>query len=416
MDIQLPKKHPIYRYRYFIIGGVVCIVLMIGLLISVFRPQTYRVKKELILVDVVQQNNFLEYVEAEGIVHPILTLKVNATEAGRVERIISDAGSYLNKGDTIMILSNAELLREIDEENDDWEKQRITIKENEIEMAQKSLVLKQQVLQNIYELNRLKKSFNLDQEEFKMGIKSKAQLDLAADEYDYKLKNAELQLESLRQDSVLTVIRTQLLQSDIVRGQRKVNRSNDRLKNLIITAPIAGQLSFVGAIPGQRIDAGSSISEIKVLDQFKVQTSLNEFYIDRVMPGLPASILSQGVKYDLRVSKVNPEVKDRTFSVELLFTGALPDNLRIGKSFRVQIELGQSEESVVIKRGDFFQYTGGEWIYKLTESGGKALRVPIKIGRQNPLYYEVLDGLLPNDRVVISGYDNFADAQELIIY
>ena len=163
----------------------------------------------------------MEYVDVEGLVQPILTIKINTREAGSVERIIGEEGTMMEKGDSILVLSNPDLLRAIEDQRDEWEKQRITYKEMEIEMEQKSLTLKQQTLQTQYEMNRLTKSFALDKEEYKMGIKSKAQLEVSEDEYNYKLQNSALQMESLRHDSAVTLIRMGLLKNALERGQKK---------------------------------------------------------------------------------------------------------------------------------------------------------------------------------------------------
>ena len=194
-------------------------------------------------------------------------------------------------------------------------------------MEQKSLNLQQQALQTDYDLNRLRKSFALDKEEYRMGIKSKAQLEVSEDEYNYKVKNAHLQRESLRHDSAVTVIRKDLIRNDRERERKKYERACERLGNLVVKAPVAGQLSFVKVTPGQQVASGESIAEIKVLDQYKVHTSLSEYYIDRIITGLPATINYQGRKYPLRITKVVPEVKDRTFDVDLVFTGDMPDNV-----------------------------------------------------------------------------------------
>jgi len=184
---------------------------------------------------------------------------------------------------------------------------------------------------------------------------------------------------------------------------------------LIVKAPIGGQLSFVKVTPGQQVASGESIAEIKVLDQYKIHTSLSEYYIDRITTGLPATVNYQGKRYPLKITKVVPEVKDRMFDVDLVFTGEMPENVRVGKSFRVQIELGQPEQAIVIPRGNFYQSTGGQWIYKINSSKTKAVKVPLNIGRQNPLQYEITEGLQPGEFVVITGYDTFGDAEELIL-
>jgi multidrug efflux pump subunit AcrA (membrane-fusion protein) len=202
--------------------------------------------------------------------------------------------------------------------------------------------------------------------------------------------------------------------SDYVQKEKRYARSRERLDNLIVKAPIAGQLSFINVIWGERVATGSNIGELKIIDQFKIQTRISEYYIDRIVLGLPATVFYQNKSYPLRITKINPEVKDRQFEVDLVFTEELPENTRIGKNYRIQIELGQAEDALVIPKGSFFQATGGQWIFKVTGSGSKAVKTPLSIGRQNPQQYEILNGLQPGDRVIITGYGNSGDAAEII--
>ncbi len=415
MDIKIEKKPWYIRHRYYLLGGTAFVIFLIYVISLSFGPRKLRIETDNIQIAEVKNDKFMEYVDVEGLVQPILTIKINTREAGSVERIIGEEGIMMEKGDSILVLSNPDLLRSIEDQRDEWEKQRITYKEKEIEMEQKSLTLKQQTLQTQYEMNRLTKSFALDKEEYKMGIKSKAQLEVSEDEYNYKLQNSALQMESLRHDSAVTLIRKDLLKNDLEREQKKFTRSLERMNNLVVTAPIAGQLSFVKVTPGQQVASGESIAEIKVLDQYKIHTSLSEYYIDRITTGLPATINYQGKRYPLKITKVVPEVKDRMFDVDLIFTGEMPDNVRVGKSFRVQIELGQPEQAIVIPRGNFYQVTGGQWVYKVNASKTKAIKVPLTIGRQNPQQYEITEGLQPGELVVVTGYDTFGDAEELIL-
>ena len=415
MDIKIEKKPWYIRHRYYLLGGTAFVIFLIYVISLSFGPRKLRIETDNIQIAEVKNDKFMEYVDVEGLVQPILTIKINTREAGSVERIIGEEGTMMEKGDSILVLSNPDLLRSIEDQRDEWEKQRITYKEKVIEMEQKSLTLKQQTLQTQYEMNRLTKSFALDKEEYKMGIKSKAQLEVSEDEYNYKLQNSALQMESLRHDSAVTLIRKDLLKNDLEREQKKFTRSLERMNNLVVTAPIAGQLSFVKVTPGQQVASGESIAEIKVLDQYKIHTSLSEYYIDRITTGLPATIYYQGKRYPLKITKVVPEVKDRMFDVDLIFTGEMPDNVRVGKSFRVQIELGQPEQAIVIPRGNFYQVTGGQWVYKVNASKTKAIKVPLTIGRQNPQQYEITEGLQPGELVVVTGYDTFGDAEELIL-
>ena len=413
MDIKLEKKPWYIRYRAYLLAGGAFIIFLIYVISLSLGPRKLRIEGDNIQIAEVKNGKFMEYVDVEGLVQPILTIQVNTRESGSVDRIVAEEGTLLKKGDTILVLSNPDLLREIEDQRDEWENQRYSYKEREIEMEQKSLALKQQALQAQYEMNRLQKSFGLEKEEFKMGIKSKAQLEVSEAEYNYNLKKTALQMESLSHDSAMTIIRKDLLRNEMERGQKKYLRSMERLEGLVVRAPINGQLSYVKATPGQQVGSNSNIAEIKVLDQFKIHTQLSEYYIDRITTGLPATVNYQGKRYPLKITKVVPEVKDRMFDVDLVFTGEMPENVRVGKSFRVQIELGQPEDALVMPRGNFYQATGGQWVYKVI--GDKAIRTPLTIGRQNPQQYEVTEGLQAGDQVIVTGYDTFGEAEELIL-
>jgi len=415
MDIKLTKRPWYIRNKYYIALGAVLLALLVYNLIVFFGPTTIRTDADDVKIGEVTNDDFREYVDVEGLVQPIMTIKVNSRENGSVARIVAEEGTMLNIGDTILVIDNPDLQRTIEEERLAWEKQQINHRLQQYQMEQKSLSLRQQSLQAEYDMERLSKSYTLDKEEAQMGIKSKAQLEVAEDEYEYNIKKTRLTLESLRHDSAVNVIQRTLLDNELESSHNRYQRTLHRQSDLVVTAPVSGQLSFVNATIGQRIGAGEAIADIKVLDSYKIQVSLSEYYIDRITTGLPASVTYQGKEYPLRISRVVPEVKDRTFTAELTFTADMPDNARVGKSYRIQIELGKPEKTVVIPRGDFYNVTGGRWIYRLNESGDKAVRVPITIGRQNPQQYEVLEGLQPGDRILISGYEKFGDAEQVML-
>ena len=415
MDIKLTKRPWYIRHKYYIALGAVLLAFLIYNVITFFGPTTVHTDADDVKIGEVKNDDFREYVDVEGLVQPIMTIKVNSRENGSVARIVAEEGTMLNIGDTILVIDNPDLQRTIEEERLAWEKQQINHRLQQYQMEQKSLSLRQQSLQAEYDMERLSKSYTLDKEEAQMGIKSKAQLEVAEDEYEYNIKKTRLTLESLRHDSAVNVIQRTLLDNELESSRNRYQRTLQRQSDLVVTAPVSGQLSFVNATIGQRIGAGEAIADIKVLDSYKIQVSLSEYYIDRITTGLPASVTYQGKEYPLRISRVVPEVKDRTFTAELTFAADMPDNARVGKSYRIQIELGKPEKAVVIPRGDFYNVTGGRWIYRLNESGDKAVRVPITIGRQNPQQYEVLEGLQPGDRILISGYEKFGDAEQVML-
>lgn len=415
MDIKKEKKHFLLRNKYYVIGGAILLILITYIAIASVGPSKLRQNIDNLQISEVKEDKFLEYLDLEGIAQPKLTVKLNSYESGIVERIVAEDGTILKKGDTILVLTNPELIKEIEDERDNLNKQRISHREKLLQMEQNTSELKRNTMKTIYDLKRLSKQHELDKEEYAIGIRSKAQLNVSADEYAYNQTNAQLLLQEQKQDSIKNIIQKDLLTRDMEREEKKYTRNQDRLDNLIVRAPIDGQLSFLSVIPGEKVNAGVNIGELKEMDNMKITASISEYYIERISLGLPASIIYKDKKYPLVISKINPEIKDRNFSIDLLFTEEVPDNIRIGKTCRLQIELGQAENALIVNKGNFYQSTGGQWIFKLNKEGNKAIRTRIVIGRQNPLQYEIMEGLAPGDKAIISGYDNFGDVQELIL-
>ena len=415
MDIQLTPRPWYIKYRYHILAGILFLVLVVYLIFLSLGPRQLKIEAGAYRIAEVAEAPFREYVDVEGLVQPIQTIWINAQESGSVERIVAEEGAMLQVGDTILVLSNPELIRTIEEEEADWENQQRNFREQEIEMEQRSLTLRQQTLDAAHQMEALEKSLMQSREEYRMGIKSKAELDVQEEEYNYQRKKAALQLQSLQHDSVCTLIKREMVAANRKASTRKLSRTSDRIDRLVVRATVAGQLSFLDVTLGQQVAAGSSVGQIKVLTEYKVSTSLSEYYIDRITTGLPAHIQYQNQQFPLRISKVVPEVKNRAFACDLLFTAEKPSNIRLGKSYRVQIELGMPETALVIPKGNFYQQTVGRWIYRLSPDGKRARKVEVELGRQNPQQYEVLSGLQPGDKVLVTGYEQFVDIDELVI-
>lgn len=415
MDIQLTPRPWYIKYRYHILAGILFLVLVVYLISLSLGPRQLKIEAGAYRIAEVAEAPFREYVDVEGLVQPIQTIWINAQESGSVERIVAEEGAMLQVGDTILVLSNPELIRTIEEEEADWENQQRNFREQEIEMEQRSLTLRQQTLDAAHQMEALEKSLMQSREEYRMGIKSKAELDVQEEEYNYQRKKAALQLQSLQHDSVCTLIKREMVAANRKASTRKLSRTSDRIDRLVVRATVAGQLSFLDVTLGQQVAAGSSVGQIKVLTEYKVSTSLSEYYIDRITTGLPAHIQYQNQQFPLRISKVVSEVKNRAFACDLLFTAEKPSNIRLGKSYRVQIELGMPETALVIPRGNFYQQTVGRWIYRLSPDGKRARKVEVELGRQNPQQYEVLSGLQPGDKVLVTGYEQFGDIDELVI-
>lgn len=415
MDIKLPPQPWYRKYLVHIVSGTALVALLVYTVVLAVSPPRRSIGKERVRIAEVVEAPFLEFVEVEGLVHPVMTIQLNALENGYVERIVCDEGVMLKQGDTILVLSNPDLLRTIDEEREQWEKNNRNLHEQEIQMEQKSIDLRLQTLEQKYQITALERKLTQSREEFAMGIKSRAELDIVEAENEHLHNKLMLQIQSLGHDSATTVLRRQMIVADREAAQRRLQNARRRTEGLVVRAPCDGQLGHINLIIGQQVSAGSKIGELKIMDQYKVSTQLSEYYVERIHAGLPATIVQKQDTFPLRISRVVPEVKERKFAVDLLFNGATPDNIRLGKSYRVKVELGQPEPAVVIPRGDFYQKSSGEWIFLLDGETGIARRVPIEVGRQNPEQFEVLKGLKPGDRVITSGYDRIGDAEEVII-
>ncbi len=415
MDIKLPPKKWYVKYRIHIVAGMLGVALLVMLIKVSTGPRVMRINSDSVQTATVTSGEFSEYVNADGTLQPIQTIKVYTREGGYVEKVLVQDGAVVHKGDTLMILSDPELMRTIEAEREKWRKQNRTYRTSMIEMDQRRLSLAQSILQTKYELKRLEKEHNLAQEEFRMGIRSRAQLDVADEEYNYKMETVRLQLESRRQDSVLNAIRQEALQDDLAEAQRQLRKTEERLNDLIVTAPADGQLSGLSLEPSQRISSGTAIADIKRMDQFRMRLSINEFYIDKITVGQPATITYEKKTYPMTISSTVPEIKSGSFDIYLVFTDSLPDNARIGKSYQARIEMGGQAQSIIVPKGNFYNYTHGSWVFKVNAQHTHAVRVPVSIGRQNPRHFEILEGLNPGDEIIITGYDRIADADEVVL-
>lgn len=395
----------------YIVGGLVLVGLMVYVIILQLQPRTLKVEIADEQIATVGEGDFLEYIDVNGVVAPATSMRVNATEGGTVERICCHNGDVLKRGDTILVLSNPKVLEEMAAERQNYDLQQLQHRQQLIEMQQKSITLRSQALQADYELKKMAQDYELAEEETRMGVKSQAQLKVAKDEYEYNRRRTLLNIESLHQDSVLNVIGRQLIRQQMAMETQRLGNSNRRGSALVVVAPTAGQIGNLSATIGAQIAAGEQVGEIGVLTDYKVTARLNEYYIDRVQTGLPATAMMKGHRYAFEVSRTTPLVQEHSFAVELKSGDSLNSELRPGQTLRLQIELGKPERRLIIPRGNFYAQTGGQWIMVVDKTGHRARRVPIRLGRQNTEHYEVISGLHAGDRVLISGYESFGDAE-----
>lgn len=413
MDIKIQKRPWYVRYRMYLLGGITLAALVVYALVLQLGPRTLRVEIADGQMATVTEGEFLEYIDVNGVVCPATTMRVNATEGGTVERICCHNGDVLRRGDTILVLSNPKILEEMAAERQNYDLQQMQHRQQLIEMQQKSITLRSQALQADFELKKMAQDYELAEEEARMGVKSKAQLKVARDEYDYNRRRTLLNIESLHQDSMLNVINRQLIRQQMAMEAQKLGNSNRRRDGLVIRAPTDGQIGNLNAVIGGQVAAGEQVGEIGVLTDFKVTARLNEYYIDRVQSGQPATAELKGRKYSFEVSHTTPQVQEHSFAVELKPLEVDKASLRLGQTLRLQIELGKPERRLIIPRGNFYAQTSGQWIMLVDETGQRARRVPIKLGRQNTEHYEVISGLNTGDCILISGYESFGDAEAL---
>ena len=411
MDIKLPKQPWYLRYRKYLIIGVLLFALIVYAIVLQLEPRTLKVEIAQEQIATVGEGDFLEYIDVNGVVAPATSMRVNATEGGTVERICCHNGDVLKRGDTILVLSNPKVLEEMAAERQNYDLQQMQHRQQLIEMQQKSITLRSQALQADFELKKMAQDYELAEEETRMGVKSQAQLKVARDEYDYNRRRTLLNIESLHQDSVLNVIGRQLIRQQMAMETQRLGNSNRRGSALVVVAPTDGQIGNLSATIGAQIAAAEQVGEIGVLTDYKVTARLNEYYIDRVQTGLPATAMMKGHRYAFEVSRTTPLVQEHSFAVELKSGTSQNSELRPGQTLRLQIELGKPERRLIIPRGSFYAQTGGQWIMLVDKTGHRARRVPIKLGRQNTEHYEVLSGLHDGDRILISGYESFGDAE-----
>ena len=416
MDKIIEKKRG--RARAFTLkalpywGGI---LLIISLLVLFLRDNTstMRVNPDTLTISEVIYGEFNDYIRLNGQVQPMTTIQISPLEGGVVQEIIVEEGAQVKAGDRILVLSNDNLdLQILNSEAELAEKENI-LRNTLISMEQQKLSLEQERLQLSTEVQRTRRTYEAQLALFTDSLIAREEY-LRAEE-DYRLALNRLQLVNNRayQDSLYRSVQIQQMQESLDNMRLNMQMIRRRKDNLTIKAPIDGELGLLEASLGQSISQGTKIGQINNLDNYKIETFLDEHYIDRITPGLEATFARQDELYTAVIRKVYPEVRNGKFRADLKFIGTQPSNIRSGQTYYLNLQLGQPEQSILIPRGSFFQTTGGRWIYVLNADGKSATRRNIRINRQNPQYYEVLEGLQPGDRVITSSYEHFGDNEML---
>ena len=391
-------------------------LLLVFVIYLIARPnnKTLRVDKDTVTISSAVKGEFNDYIRISGRVQPMTTIQLSPQEGGIVEKILIEEGSPVKAGDAILILNNDNLdLQILNSEAELAEKENI-LRNTQIQMEQQKLDVRQNVLEYGMQVDRLRRAYEQQKALYEDKLIAKEEYLKAEEDYRLAKQKYDLMAERSKQDSLYRGTQIDRMEESLENMQLNMSMIRRRKSNLIVKAPIDGELGLLDVVLGQSIAAGTKIGQINSVGTYKVEAQIDEHYIDRVIAGLEATFERQGETYSTVIRKVYPEVRDGKFKADFKFGGEQPDNIRAGQTYYLNLQLGQPEEAVIIPRGTFYQKTGGKWIYVVNKEGTKAVKREIRIGRQNPQYYEVLEGLDPGERVITSGYDTYGDSDVLV--
>ena len=418
MDKVIEKKKGIAAaftkksVKWWALGAFVILVVV---LLLTGRRSVLRVDGSTILTGTARQGEFNDYIRVSGQVQPMTTVQLSPTEGGNVQRIVVEEGSHVNEGDVIVVLGNENLdMQILNSEAELAEKENI-LRNTMISMEQQKLSVRQEKLSLQIEVRRARRAYEQNKALYEEKLIAKEEYLKASEDYELAKDKLELVTDRERQDSLYRSVQIAQMHESLENMRLNMNMIRRRKENLSVKAPISGELGLLDVELGQSVAAGAKIGQINNLDSYKIEAQIDEHYIDRVAPGLEATFERQNEKYSSVIRKVYPEVRDGKFKADFRFEGQQPENIRTGQTYYLNLQLGQPAEAILIPRGSFYQNTGGKWLYVLTPDGTKATKRSVRIGRQNPQYYEVLEGLAPGDKVIISAYDAFGDKDELLL-
>lgn len=418
MDKVIEKKKGIAAaftkksVKWWALGAFVILVVV---LLLTGRRSVLRVDGSTILTGTARQGEFNDYIRVSGQVQPMTTVQLSPTEGGNVKRIVVEEGSHVNEGDVIVVLGNENLdMQILNSEAELAEKENI-LRNTMISMEQQKLSVRQEKLSLQIEVRRARRAYEQNKALYEEKLIAKEEYLKASEDYELAKDKLELVTDRERQDSLYRSVQIAQMHESLENMRLNMNMIRRRKENLSVKAPISGELGLLDVELGQSVAAGAKIGQINNLDSYKIEAQIDEHYIDRVAPGLEATFERQSEKYSSVIRKVYPEVRDGKFKADFRFEGQQPENIRTGQTYYLNLQLGQSAEAILIPRGSFYQNTGGKWVYVLNADGTKATKRSVRIGRQNPQYYEVLEGLASGDKVIISSYDSLGDKDELLI-
>ncbi len=413
VKIQSKKRFQNKHIGYALLG---VFLLFIGWKIIYGNSSTsLQTEIDRIAIKEVTQGKFDDYITINGNVAPISTIYMDAYVGGRVTEKLIEEGATVKKGDIILKLENPSLYEQImaSESNlalkqNDLRSTKLTFESRQVK-GQKSLATAS------HELERNRRKFEQDRELYKEELISKETYIRSKEDYELSKKQHSIIKLQTQQDEKLRKTSLSVLDTDLKRMQQTLSMIYERIDQLNVRAPADGQLGFLDAEIGQNIAQGERIGQINILTNYKVEATIDEHYIDRIKRGLTATLERNGKVYELRLRKVYPEVRSGNFKVDLVFVGEKPETIRTGQSFNIKLKLGESSKSLLLPKGSFFQSTGGQWVFLVNSEKNEAIKAPVRLGKQNSQYYEVLEGLNAGDKVITSSYSSFESVEKLIL-
>ncbi len=414
MDKPIPKKKGLQKKHIGYIAGAIVIIVLFYMAFFTDRASTYKVEKDKLIIETVIKDQFNDYITVPGTVEPISTIFLDAQEGGRVEDILIEEGSMVKKGDIILRLSNPDLyLNILDSEAQLAEKENF-LRNTQVTMEQERISIKRELINLKYDIERKERIYQQNTTLIKDNLISREEFIRSKEDLDMALSARELFMERQKQDSIFRNVQVETIKGNLENMRKNLALVRQRVENLNVRATVDGQLGLLVPEIGQSISRGANMGQINVLTSYKVTAQIDEHYIDRVRIQLTATLDRQGNEFDLVVKRVYPEVRNGTFKIDMVFRDSMPDNIRTGQTYYTSLQLGQPKESVLVPIGGFFQETGGQWIFVLDPTESFATKRNISIGRKNPKYYEVLEGLEPGEKVIVSGYETFGKNEKLI--
>ncbi|MCK5137923.1 MAG: HlyD family efflux transporter periplasmic adaptor subunit [Bacteroidales bacterium] len=415
MDRKIEKKGWLSRKTIWYIVFAALMLAVFGIIIFGDKSSKYNVDVSRITIEEVKRDVFQDYITVQGTVEPITTIYLDAVEGGRVEEILIEEGNMVKRGDVIIRISNDNLLLEITNNEAQVVRAINELRTARLQMDQTRLNYKQQIINlniNVIQNHRL---YDNNVILFEQDHISREEFDQSKEAYESSSELLALLIENYRNDSIYRSIQINSLESSVQSMEESMRIIRRRLDNLNIKATINGELATLNPEIGEVITYGSRVGTINVLDSYKLRVDIDEHYIARIQRGLTGECDFASTPYLGIIRKVYPEVQNGRFAVDMEFTEEVPKQIRIGQTSRIRLQLGESKEGVLLTKGGFYQTTGGQWVFVLDATEEFAVKRDISIGRQNPRYYEVLGGLEPGEKVIVSSYQNYADHDKLIL-